>query len=78
MPTTLHEEPKDHRPGWIEIIGVFVIPVIVVIAVVTVLILDPRVSTHISNAVEAEFPIARNPAPVQSPPPSVTAAVKAK
>jgi hypothetical protein len=35
----VHEEPKDHRPGWIEIIGVFLIPVIVVIAVVTVLIL---------------------------------------
>jgi hypothetical protein len=72
MPTSPHEEPKNHRHGWIEIM------VIVVIAVVTVLILDPRVSTHISNAVEAEFPIARNPAPVQSPPPSVTAAVKAK
>jgi hypothetical protein len=78
MPTPLHEESNDHRPGWIKIIGVFVVPVIVLIAVVTLLILDPRISTHISNAVEAESAIARNPAPTQSPPPSVTAAVRAK
>jgi hypothetical protein len=78
MPTPLHEEPKDFRHGWIEIIGVFVVPLIVVIAVVTVLILDPRVATHISSAAEAELGFAQVLAPAQSPSPSVTAAVKAK
>jgi hypothetical protein len=77
MPTPLHEEPKDYRPGWIDITGVFVIPVIVVVALVAVLILNPRAATHISNAIEAELGFAQVQPPVQSPP-SVTAAVKAK
>jgi hypothetical protein len=76
MPTPLHEEQKDYRPGWIDIIGVFVIPMIVIIALVAVLILDPRAATHISNAIETESGIAQVPAPLQSSPPSVTAAVK--
>ena len=75
MPTPLSEELKDYRPGWTDIIGVFVIPVMVVTALVAVLILNPRAATHISNAIEAELGIAQ--APVQSPP-SITAAVRAK
>jgi hypothetical protein len=78
MPTPLPEKSKDHRPDRMEIIGVFVIPVTVVIALVTVLILDPRAVTHISSVAEAEFGTAQVPAPVQSPPLSVTAAVEAK
>ena len=50
---------------------------IVVIAVVAMLILDPRAAIQISNAVEAEFGTAQAPAPVQSPP-SIVAAVKPK
>jgi hypothetical protein len=64
-------EPERSSP-WI-----FVIPVIVAIAVVATLILDPRAATQISNAVEAEFGTAQAPAPVPSPP-SIVAAVKAK
>ena len=76
MPTPLHENPKDYRLGWTGMVGIFVVPVIVVIAVVAMLILDPRAATQISNAVEAELGIPQ--VPVQSPPPTVTAAVKAK
>jgi hypothetical protein len=78
MPTPLHENPKDYRLGWTGTVGIFVVPVIVVIAVVAILILDPRAATQISNAVEAELGIPQVPVPVQSPPPTVTAAVKAK
>ena len=78
MPTSLHENPKDYRVGWTGMVGIFVVPVIVVIAVVAMLILDPRAATQISNAVEAELGIAQVPVPVQSPPPTVTAAVAAK
>ena len=78
MPTSLHENPKDYRVGWSGMVGIFVVPVIVVIAVVAMLILDPRATTQISNAVEAELGIAQVPVPVQSPPPTVTAAVAAK
>jgi hypothetical protein len=77
MPTQLHEDPKDYRLGWIDIIGIFVIPMIVVVAVVTVLILDPRAASSISSVAEAEFGTAQVLAPLQSPH-SVTAAVKAK
>ena len=78
MPTSFHENPKDYRLGWIGMVGIFVVPVIVVIAVVAMLILNPRAATQISNAVEAELGIAQVPVPVQSPPSSVIAAVKAK
>jgi hypothetical protein len=79
MPTLLPEEPKDYRPGWIDIIGVFVAPVIVVVAVVAVLLLDPRAARHIASAAEAEFGTVQVLAPLQSQsPPSVIAAVKAK
>ena len=78
MPTSLNENPKHDRLGWIGMVGIFVIPVIVVIAVVALLVLDPRAATQISNAVEAELGIAQVPMPVQSPPSSVIAAVKAK
>jgi hypothetical protein len=71
MPTPLNENPKDYR------LGIFFIPAIVVIAMVAILILDPRAVTQISNAVEAEFGTAQAPAPVQ-PSPSVHAAVKVK
>jgi hypothetical protein len=72
----LNGELKDYRLGWIGIIGIFVLPVIVVFAVVALLLLHPGAATHISNAVEAEFGIAPVPAPVQSQP--VHAAVKTK
>jgi hypothetical protein len=75
MPTPLDREPKDYRPAWTDIIGVFIIPVMVVTALVATLILNPRAAIHISNAIEAELGIAQ--APVQSPP-SITAAVRAK
>ena len=29
MPTSLNENPKDYRLGWIGTVGIFVIPVIV-------------------------------------------------
>jgi hypothetical protein len=78
MPPSLHENPKDDRLGWTGMVGIFVIPVIVVIAVVALLVLDPRAAAQISNAVEAELGIAQVPVPVQPPPSSVIAAVKAK
>jgi hypothetical protein len=78
MPTSLHENPKDYRFGWTGIVGIFIVPVIVLIAVVAVLVLNPRAATQISNAVEAELGIAQVPVPVQSSPLTVTAAVKAK
>jgi hypothetical protein len=78
MPTSLYENPKDYRLGWTGMIAIFVVPVIVVIALVAMLILDPHAATQISNAVEAELGIAQVPVPVQSPPPTVTAAVKVK
>ena len=78
MPTSLPENPKDDRLGWTGMVGTFVIPAIVVIAVVAMLILNPRAATQISNAVEAELGIAQVPVPVKSPPSSVVAAVKAK
>jgi hypothetical protein len=78
MPTSLHENRKDYRLGWTGMVGIFVVPVIVVIAVVAMLVLDPRAATQISNAVEAEVGIAQVPVPAQSPPSSVIAAVRAK
>ncbi len=77
MPTSLPENPKDYRLGRTGKVGIFVIPVIVVIAVAAMLILDPRAATQISNAVAAEVGIVRVPVPVQPPPSSVIAAVKA-
>ena len=74
MPTLLREKPKEYRLGWSDIIAVFVIPVIVVTALVAVLILNPRAATHISNAIEAELGITQVAAPVQKPP-SITAEV---
>ena len=78
MPTSLPENPKDCRLGLTGMVETFVIPVIAAIAVVAMLILDPRAETQISNAVEAEFGIAQVPVPAQSPPSSVIAAVKTK
>jgi hypothetical protein len=78
MPTSLHENPKDYRLGWTGIFGVFIVPMIVLIAVAGVLVLDPRAATQISNAVEAELGITQVPASVQSPPPTVTAGIKVK
>ena len=77
MPTPLDREPKDYRPAWTDIIGVFIIPVMVVTALVATLILNPRAAIHISNAIEAELGFAQVQPLVQSPP-SVTAAVQAK
>jgi hypothetical protein len=77
MPTSFNKDPNDYRLGWIGIVGIFVIPAVVVIAMVTILILNPSAVTQISNAVEAEFATAQAPAPVQ-PSPSVHAAVKVK
>ena len=76
MPMPFNEKPKD-RLGWTGAVGIFVIPVMVVITIVAIIILDPRAATQISNAVEAEFSTAQAPAPVQSPP-SVVAVIKAK
>jgi hypothetical protein len=77
MPTSLGEEPKDYGLGWIGIVGVFVVPVMVVTALVAVLIMNPRAATHFSNAIETELGFAQVEPPGQSPP-SVTAAFKAK
>jgi hypothetical protein len=29
MPTPLNKKPKDYQPGWIDIIGVFLVPALV-------------------------------------------------
>ena len=75
MPTPSNETPKDGL-GRVGVIGIFVIPMIVVIAVVAMMTLDPRVATHISDAVEAEFGTTLSSASAQPPP--LVHVVKAK
>jgi hypothetical protein len=62
MPTTLNRRmPKNDARDWTGKVGVFIAPVLVLTILVLLVIIEPRASTWISEAAQAEFVGATDP-----------------